>query len=204
MGVSMDTFEISKIAGALLCSLLVIFGSRTALHIIDENRGSQKPGYTLPMPQEAAPGKEQPGVGEAVPPPVSLPTVSEDDLPTGFDPVEAAELMAGADAANGKIVFRKCVACHSSEEDGPNKVGPNLWGIVGRAKASHDGFAYSEAMKAKGGEWTPVELASFLHNPKEYVLGTKMIFPGIPNVSDVADLLSYLKTLGGSAAPQSK
>jgi cytochrome c len=197
----MDTFEFSKIAGAVLCVLLVIVGSRTALQIIEENRGPQKPGYTLPMPEVAAPGKEQPGVGEAVPPPVSLPGVPEGDLPAGFDPVEAAQLMAGADIANGKTIFRKCIACHSGEEGGPNKVGPNLWAIVGRAKASHEGFTYSEAMKAKGSDWTPVELASFLHKPKEFVPGTRMIFPGIPDVSDVADLLSYLNTLGGKPAP---
>lgn len=197
----MDTFEFAKIAGALLCVLLVIVGSRTALQIIEENRGPRKPGYTLPMPEVAAPGKEQPGVGEAVPPPVSLPGVQEGDLPAGFDPGEAAQLMAGADVANGKTIFRKCVACHSGEEGGPNKVGPNLWAIVGRAKASHEGFTYSEALKAKGGDWTAAELASFLHNPKEYVQGTKMIFPGISNVSDVADLLAYLNTLGGNPAP---
>jgi cytochrome c len=197
----MDTFEFSKIAGAVLCVLLVIVGSRTALHIIEENRGPQKPGYTLPMPEVAAPGKEQLGVGEAVPPPVSLPGVPEGELPTGFDPVEAAQLMAGADIANGKTIFRKCIACHSGEEGGPNKAGPNLWAIVGRAKASHEGFTYSGAMKAKGSDWTPVELASFLHKPKEFVPGTRMIFPGIPDVSDVADLLSYLNTLGGKPAP---
>jgi len=197
----MDTFEFSKIAGAVLCVLLVIVGSRTALHIIEENRGPQKPGYTLPMPEVAAPGKEQLGVGEAVPPPVSLPGVPEGELPTGFDPVEAAQLMAGADIANGKTIFRKCIACHSGEEGGPNKACPNLWAIVGRAKASHEGFTYSGAMKAKGSDWTPVELASFLHKPKEFVPGTRMIFPGIPDVSDVADLLSYLNTLGGKPAP---
>jgi len=197
----MDTFEFAKIAGAVLCALLVIVGSRTAIQIIEENRPPQKPGYTLPMPEVAVPAKEQPGVGEAVPPPVSLPAVPEGDLPAGFDPVEAVQMMAGADLANGKTLYRKCVACHSSEEGGPNKVGPNLWAIVGRAKASHDGFAYSEALKAKGGDWSAAELASFLHNPKEYVPGTKMIFPGISNISDVADLLAYLNTLGGSAAP---
>ncbi|MGI9404180.1 MAG: c-type cytochrome [Hyphomicrobium sp.] len=197
----MDTFEFAKIAGAVLCALLVIVGSRTALQIIEENRPPQKPGYTLPMPEVAAQGKEQPGVGEAVPPPVSLPAVPEGDLLAGFDPAEAVQLTAGADVANGKTIFRKCVACHSSEEGGPNNVGPNLWGIVDRAKASHDGFTYSEALKAKGGDWSLVALASFLHNPKEYAPGTKMIFPGISNVSDVADLLAYLNTLGGSAAP---
>ena len=197
----MDTFEFAKIAGAVLCSLLVIVGFRTALKIVDEHRAPQKPGYTLPMPAVVARSKEQPGAGEAVPPPVSLPAVPESDMPAGFDPAEAVQLMAGADVANGKTAFRKCVACHSIEEGGPNKVGPNLWAIVGRAKASSDGFTYSEALKAKGGEWSLVELASFLHNPKEYAPGTKMIFPGISNVSEVADLLAYLNTLGGSAAP---
>ena len=197
----MDTFEISKIVGAVLCVLLVIIGSRTALQIIEENRGPQKPGYTLPMPEVAAPGKEQPGVGEAVPPPVSLPAVPDGDLPAGFDPVEAVQLMAGGDVANGKAVFRKCVACHSSEEGGPNKVGPNLWAIVGRSKGSLDGFNFSEALKAKGGDWTLADLAAFVHSPKEYVPGNRMIFPGVANISDVADLLVYLNSLGGSPAP---
>ena len=64
-------------------------------------------------------------------------------------------------------------------EGGPNKVGPNLWGVVGRPKASHEGFNYSDAMKAKGGNWTPEDLASFVHGPKTFVPGTKMLFPGI-------------------------
>jgi cytochrome c len=197
----MDTFELSKIAGAVLCALLVIIGGRTALQIIDENRSPQKAGYSLPMPDLAASEVKQAGVGEAVPPPVSLPGVPKGELPAGFDPVEAVELMAGADAANGKTIFKKCVACHSNAEGGPNKVGPNLWGIVGRPTASHGGFTYSEALKAKGGDWSLVELAAFLHNPRKYVSGTKMIFAGISNVGDVADLLVYLNTLGRSPAP---
>ncbi|HUJ36875.1 MAG TPA: cytochrome c family protein, partial [Hyphomicrobium sp.] len=85
--------------------------------------------------------------------------------------------------------------CHDGTSGGPNKVGPNLWGVVGRPKASHEGFNYSDAMKAKGGNWTPEDLAQFVHSPKTFVPGTKMLFPGIADQGELADLLAYLNTL---------
>ncbi len=191
----MDTFELSKIAGALLSALIVVVGLRVILDIAAEmDHGSHHPGFTLPMP-EVTPDAAAPGAGEVVPPPVGLPGVPAGDLPAGFIPVEVVQLIGGADLSNGKAIFKKCTACHSAEQGAPNKVGPNLWGIVGRAKASAEGFKYSSAMAGKGGEWTLEDLASFVHKPKEFVPGTKMIFPGISNTSDLADLLAYLDTL---------
>jgi cytochrome c len=187
----MDTFELSKMAGGVLCALLVIVGVRVALELAAEGKPPQPPGYTLPLPQAAAPSPVPPGGAPAVPAPVDLPATA----PPAFDPAAVAQAAGTADAKSGAAVAKKCQACHSFDKGGPNKVGPNLWGVVGRPKGGHEGFAYSEAMKAKGGDWTLPDLAAFVHNPKEFVPGTKMIFPGVPDSTDLADLLAYLNTL---------
>lgn len=110
--------------------------------------------------------------------------------------VPIAEQVAQADPSKGERVFAKCKACHSVEKGGPNKIGPNLWGVVGRAPASHEGFNYSDAMQAhKGDTWTIENLNAFLHKPKDYAPGTKMTFAGLSKDSDRANLLAYLKTL---------
>lgn len=179
----LDSFELSKIAGAVLCALLVIVGFRTGLQIAEHDKAPEKPGYVLPAPtSDAAPAAGH----EAAAPAAAA---------AAFDPKAVAEAAASGDAAAGQKIFTKCQACHSGEHGGPNKVGPNLSGVVGRPKASHEGFAYSDAMKAKGGNWTLEDLAAFVHNPKGFVPGTKMLFPGVADTADLGNLLAYLNTL---------
>jgi cytochrome c len=187
----MVTFELTKIAGGVLCALLVIVGFRTTLHILEHDEGPHAVGYSLPMPQKEGTGPVPAGGAGAVDAPVDLPAIPAQT----FDPAAIAEAATGADAAAGATIAKKCAACHSFDQGGPNKVGPNLWGVVGRPKGGHEGFNYSEAMKSKGGDWTPADLAAFLHKPKEFVPGTKMIFPGIKDSTDLSDLLAYLNTL---------
>jgi cytochrome c len=93
------------------------------------------------------------------------------------------------------------MTCHNFQKGGPNAVGPNLYGIVGRPRASAPGFAYSDAMKAKGGEWTIDDLNKFLTNPREFVPGTKMTFAGLPRESQRADVIAYLNTLADNPKP---
>jgi cytochrome c len=99
------------------------------------------------------------------------------------------------DADNGAKVFKKCMACHAIDEK--NKIGPSLKGIVGRKAASVEGFKYSDAMLAKGAEgviWDEATLAAYLPDPKAWVPGTKMVFPGLKKPEEVTDLIAFLKT----------
>lgn len=110
-------------------------------------------------------------------------------------------MVADGDAAKGEKVSKKCKACHVFEEGGKNKLGPALWGIVGRDIASHDGFNYSGALSALEGGWTYDKLDQFLAAPKKYVPGSKMVFAGLKKEQDRADLLAYLRTLAAEPAP---
>ena len=99
------------------------------------------------------------------------------------------------DAAKGKKLFNKCKACHTVKEGGKNKLGPNLFGIVGKAAATVEGFKYSDALKSSGITWDAASLKTWVAKPKKMVKGTKMIFPGLKKESQQDDLVAYLETL---------
>ncbi|MGL9757884.1 MAG: c-type cytochrome [Wolbachia sp.] len=113
--------------------------------------------------------------------------------------LDIGELMQNASFEKGKSAAKKCIACHSFEKGGMNKVGPNLWNVVGNKKA-HLGssFNYSKALLEKGGKWGYEELFTFLKNPKAYIKGTRMAFAGISNPQEIADLISYLRSMSDS------
>src|SRR5262249_40627536 len=109
--------------------------------------------------------------------------------------------MASADVTRGENSAKKCAACHTLGKGEPNRVGPNLWGVVGRQKASEAGFNYSGAMKNEKGVWTFESLDAHLKNPRGVVPGTNMSFAGIPRASERADLIAYLNTHSDSPQP---
>ncbi len=117
------------------------------------------------------------------------------------------ERLAAADPARGKKVFRKCAACHTAEKGGRKKIGPNLWGIVGGPVGAREGFRYSKAMSAFGGNWTPKRLDAYLAKPRAVVKGGSMSFAGLKRDRDRADVIAFLNGMGdspaafGSAAP---
>lgn len=110
--------------------------------------------------------------------------------PKTAEPVD--DLMASADPAQGEKVAKVCAACHTFDKGGANKVGPNIAGVVGRARASAPGFAYSDAMKGKGGAWDVASLNEFLFSPKAFVPGTKMVFAGLKKPEDRAALIKWM------------
>ncbi len=106
--------------------------------------------------------------------------------------VDFAQLFATADAARGEKIFKKCASCHTINKGEAAKVGPNLFGIVGRKRAAMPGFAYSSAMISKGGNWDNQSIDQFITKPKDFVAGTKMAFPGLKKPQERADVIKYL------------
>jgi cytochrome c len=176
----MDSFEINKIAGAVLGTFLVVFGLKELAGIVYHTEAPEKPGFAVEVAEAAtgeAPAEEAPAV--------SLGT-----------------LLASADATKGQAVFKACAACHDVANGGPNKVGPNLWSIVGRMHGVHEGFAYSDAMAAmKDVPWSYEALDAFLLAPKKAIPGTKMAYGGLKKDADRANLLAYLATLSDAPVP---
>jgi cytochrome c len=109
--------------------------------------------------------------------------------------------LASADPAKGEQVFKKCAACHNADNGGANALGPNLWGVLGEpiGKGAH-GFAFSDALAGKGGNWDWNTLSEWLSNPKKFAPGTKMTFAGLSNPEDRANVIAFLNA--HSAAPR--
>lgn len=171
--------------GALLGTVFVLMSVSIASEGIFHSEAPEKEGFAIVAAEAAAEGGEAAGSGEAAVTPI-------------------ATLLASADAGAGEAVFKKCQACHSGEKGGPNKVGPDLWDIVNRPVAGHEGFSYSAGMKtfAEGGKtWDFEHLNHFLLAPKKYVAGTAMGFAGLKKDDERANLIAYLRTLSDNPAP---
>ena len=110
-------------------------------------------------------------------------------------PVDINQLLRTANFDNGAKIFKKCASCHTIGKGEAAKVGPNLYGIVGRKRAA-TAFNYSDAMKAKGGAWDVESISQFITKPKDFVSGTKMAFPGLKKPQDRADVILFLQRGG--------
>lgn len=176
----MDSFELNKIAGAVLGTLMFVLGLNIVTGMLFENNAPAVPGYALPQAEEASAG----GAPAAAAPVTPLPV-----------------LLAKADVARGEKAVAKCKTCHSFEKGGPNKIGPDLYGVLGGPVAHRADFNYSKAMKEHGGDWGFDNLNEFLANPKKAVPGTLMNFAGVSREEERADILAYLNGLSDSPKP---
>lgn len=174
----MDSFEINKILGALLGTCLVLLAVHIASGAIFTPTVPAKPGY------EVAVKEEQPAQAQAAAP--------------AAQPIET--LLASASSEHGAQVAKQCQACHNFQEGQGPKIGPDLYGVVGRPIASVQGFNYSAALKGKHGTWTVDMLNTWLTKPSAFAPGTAMTFAGLSNEKQRADVIAYLNTL--SAHPQ--
>ena len=171
----MDGFELNKTLAALLIALLISLGAGMLGEAIIHPKMLESNAYPIEGVELAAEGAD--GAEEA----------------KELAPIEP--LLASANAEAGKVIAKKCLQCHTFEKGEPNKIGPNLWNIL-HSKIGHAAdFAYSEALKAVGGNWDAETLNKFIHKPRDFIKGTKMSFAGIKSAKERADLIAYLKTL---------
>lgn len=165
-----DPLLVNKIVGAVIFAGLIAMVAGFVANLAYHPMMLDKPAYAIG--------------GNA---PVATATAA---APAG--PEAIAGLLAAADAAAGEKLFKKCAACHSYKKGGPNKVGPNLWNVVGGARAGTGGFKYSSGLKEMGGNWTIADLNVFLYKPKMLVKKTKMNFAGFKKAKDRANVIKFL------------
>ena len=181
----MDSFEMNKILGALLGTCLVLLAVHIASGAIFTPRVPAKPGYEIQVKTEQA----APSGGAAA----AKPAVASID-----------GLLAGASTQRGAQVAKECELCHNLAKGEGAKIGPPLFGVVGRKVASEPGFNYSSALKAKGGTWSFDALNTWLFNPQTDVPGTLMTFAGIPSEHQRADVIAFLNSNSDHPEPLPK
>lgn len=175
---SVDSFEWNKIAGWVLTASIAVLG----LSIVTGE-------VFAPEPLE-----KQAYVVEGVEVEAEAGDTAATEKPIAF-------YLASASVEKGEAAFKKCAACHTINSGGANGIGPNLYGVVGRTVAGHAGFAYSGALKEKGGNWTFDTLNEWLKNPRAYAPGNKMSFAGLSKPEDRAAVIAYLNQQSASPQP---
>ena len=178
----MSSLEVNKILAAIIMAfLIVVIISYLGDLIVNIDNEKKQTVYTIDVPEIDSNNSETLKKGKIVEP--------------------ISSLLINASIEKGEKIFKKCGSCHNYQKGGTNKVGPNLWNLINRPKASAKSYAYSKALTELGGEWTYEEIAEFLYKPKEYVKGTKMNFAGLKKVEDIANLILFLREQSENPVP---
>lgn len=167
----MDSFEWNKIFGGLLGALLFVLLAQKVSDFAFYEKPLEQQAIKIDVPEAAAPAGDAPEEPE----------------------VDFAALLQNASVDGGERVSKQCTSCHSFEKGGANKIGPNLYNIVGADIASRDGYGYSAALSDAEGDWTYAALNGFLEAPREWVPGTSMGYAGLSRPKQRADLIAYLR-----------
>ena len=178
------SFEMNKIAGAILMAMIVAMVSGLIAAKLVAPQKLEKNAYEIAVAPEA-----ESGAAPAVP----------------ATPEPIGPLLAAANIDAGKKSTTPCLTCHTFGKGEPNKIGPNLYGIVGDEIAhERGGYGFSDALKAKGGTWTVDNLNAWLANPQAFARGTKMTFAGFSKAQDRANVIAYLNSLSDNPKPLGK
>jgi len=179
----MDSFELNKIIGAVLMTALIVIGINKLSDAIFHVEKPEKSAYKVEGVELALSSDVTTEVKEVV-------------------QLDIKEILALGNLAHGEKVFKKCSACHLVAKGGKNKIGPALYGIVGKDSAVSEGYSYSKAMKAHGKSWSFEELNAYLLKPQSYIKGTKMAFAGLRKDKDRASVILYLNSQSDSPLPK--
>ena len=175
----MDSFEINKIVAAVLVVFLVVFGigkiSDIVFHVEKPNTSAYK---------------------------VEVSTASSNQDSNTSENEDIAALLAMGDLDHGKKVWKKCSACHSIKKGGKNKIGPALYGVLGRKSASISDYKYSKALIAHGKNWSYEEMNGYLIKPQAHIKGTKMAFAGLKSEKDRASVILYMNSMSDNPLPK--
>ena len=172
----------NKIIASIILALILIFGINKISDVIFYVDKPEKSAYQVASVET-----------------VATDSSSEESSSSGSGDIMA--LLASANVSDGEKVFKKCAACHSVTKGGANKIGPALWGVLGRQAGSVSDYKYSKAMAAHGKIWTFEEMDGFLLKPKDWIKGTKMSFAGLKNAKDRAAVILYMNENSDNPLP---
>ena len=176
----MNSFEINKIIAAIILTIVIVFGVNKLADVIYYVKAPE--GNTYNIVTET---KE----------------ISKDDAVNVESDANIITLLALGSIDHGKMVFKKCAACHSVSKGGSNKIGPALWGIIGRKAGSISDYKYSKAMSGFGKNWDFEAMNNFLLKPKDYIKGTKMAYNGLKKEKDRASVILFLNQNSNNPIP---
>ena len=179
----MDGFEINKVIAAIILTVLVVVGINKLTDKIFFIEKPQESAYKIEISETATIVKTASSEANTV------------------ESVDISSLLSQGNITHGEKVFKKCAACHSIAKSGKNKIGPALWGIIGRKMASISDYKYSKALTAYGKNWSFAEMNGFLLKPAGWIKGTKMAFAGLKKEKDRASVILYLNSNSDSPLP---